>query len=673
MRKLSIVSSLALGFGLVACTGEETTPETTAPETTAPETTPEAPKADPVKVDGNRVVVLGFDGVDPDYIEQWKAELPHLAEFIDQGRFHRLGTTTPPQSPVAWSTFATSTNPGKHAVFDFVGRDPAKYFPKVATNAYSGPEFDSAGKVTGPGTSTSPRQGESFWKTAADAGVPTKVLSVPYSFPADDLGANGSVLSGLGVPDLRLTNSTFYLFGSDIDAASAKESVAGGKKVSLSASDAGFSGVVEGPYGLTKKREKVSLTFTPDTAGKSVTISGAGVEVTVAEGSFSDYATLEFPVSNFYSAKGLVRFYPLEVSDERVSVYMYPLMFDPEDPYIPFTHPADFGQSLADEYGDYKTIGWVHDTSALNSNLVPEEVFVSDMEQIFQKRLEMTLGELEKSDAKLFISVFTAPDRASHMLTRLTDPTHPTYDAALAAEFGDTIKNTYLWMDDAIGKIKDQLGETDTLILLSDHGFHSFKRGFNTNTWLAENGYLALQKPASATTKIIMPGTVDWAATKAYALGTGQIYINLEGREGKGSVSAADYESVAREIAAGLEAAIDPETGRKVLDKVHFRGDAWSGDLDAVGAPDLQVGFAEGYQTSRATSLGGVPEGLVSDNDKKWSGDHASSNAADTEGFLVVDAAGVSGEVHIRDLAPTILKLVGVDAPAHYEGKALIE
>jgi len=673
MRKLSIATSLVLltGFAVWSCGSEDSTDPIAEVPTATPDA-PDAPRA-PVTVEGGRVVVLGFDGVDPDWIEQWRSELPNLAEFSDQGRLHRLGTTTPPQSPVAWSTFATSTNPGQHAVFDFVGRDPAKYFPKVATNSYSGPEFDSAGKVSGPGSSTSPRRGESFWKTAADAGVPTKVLSVPYSFPPDDLGENGFVLSGLGVPDLRLTNSTFYLFGSDIDAASAKESVAGGKKVSLTPAEGGFSGVVEGPYGLTKKREKVSLSFSADTASKSVTISGAGVDVTVAEGSFSDFATIEFPVSNFYSAKGLVRFFPLEVSDDRVSVYMYPLMFDPSDAYIPFTHPAGFGSDLADTYGAFKTIGWVHDTSALNSNLVPEEVFVSDMEAIFQKRLEMTLGELAKKDAKLFISVFTATDRAAHMLTRLTDATHPTHDEALAAEYGDTIKNTYIWMDEAVGKVKAALGPDDTLILLSDHGFHSFKRGFNTNTWLAENGYLALKKAASDSTKIIMPGTVDWAATKAYAMGTGQIYINLEGREGKGSVSQADYESVAREIAAGLEAAVDPATGRKVLDKVHFRDDVWSGDLDAVGAPDLQVGFAEGYQTSRATSLGGVPEGLVSDNDKKWSGDHASSNAADTEGFLVIDAAGVDGDVHIRDLAPTILSLLGVDAPAHYEGKVLLE
>jgi predicted AlkP superfamily phosphohydrolase/phosphomutase len=659
MRTLTLVFT---GMVLSACGGESQAPQ--GPEASAPET--------PAPVDRDRVVVIGFDGVDPDHVENWKDELPHLAAHMAAGRMRRLGTTTPPQSPVAWATFATSLNPGSHGIFDFIGRDPTTYFPEVGTNSYKAPGFDSAGKVQSPGSGSSPRSGESFWKTAADAGIRTTVLSVPYSFPADDLGPHGKILSGLGTPDLRLTNSTFFLFGTDVDAEADKKNVSGGDLVPLKGEAGSWTGVVEGPRKVGGRgRVAATLKFETKPGSGVVSISGDGLEVEGRVGELSSWATVSFDVSNFYIAKALVRFLPLQVEDG-LRVYMTPLMIHPDAPYLPISHPAEFAADLSKTYGSFKTIGWVHDTSALNSEQISDDAFAADMKSVFDARLAMTLGELKKDEADLLVSVFTATDRAGHLFTRFLDPAHSRHETD--ASQADLILQTYRWMDDALGQIEDSLGEADRLIVLSDHGFHTFRRGFAANTWLFQNGFLALNggvEPGKKTS--LIRGHLDWSKTRAYAMGTGQIYINLAGREKNGVVAQADYAATCQEIVEGLKKVVDPSTGEPVLVDV-FTRETWSGERLDHRAPDLQLAFADGVQLDRGGSaLGGVPAEMFSDNTQKWSGDHAASDPADTEGFLLSNLDGLRAEAAIADIAPTVLGLLGVEVPLRYEGRDLRE
>ena len=73
----------------------------------------------------HRLVVLGFDGMDPNLAQQWMDDgsLPHFRDLAARGTFHPLGTSNPPQSPVAWSSFATGLGPGDHGIYDFLRRD----------------------------------------------------------------------------------------------------------------------------------------------------------------------------------------------------------------------------------------------------------------------------------------------------------------------------------------------------------------------------------------------------------------------------------------------------------------------------------------------------------------------------------------------------------------------
>ena len=90
-----------------------------------------------------RVIVLGFDAIDPDLLEGWMDEgrLPNLDELRRTGSYYHLNTTNPAESPVAWSSFSTGMNPGKTNIFDFLRRNASTYMPKLAVVEFSEAEF----------------------------------------------------------------------------------------------------------------------------------------------------------------------------------------------------------------------------------------------------------------------------------------------------------------------------------------------------------------------------------------------------------------------------------------------------------------------------------------------------------------------------------------------------
>ncbi|MGB9105401.1 MAG: alkaline phosphatase family protein, partial [Terriglobales bacterium] len=76
-----------------------------------------------------RVIIIGFDGMDPELAERFMqaGRLPNLQRLRDNGTFRPLRTTVPAISPVAWSSFQTGCNPGKHNIYDFFNRNLGNY------------------------------------------------------------------------------------------------------------------------------------------------------------------------------------------------------------------------------------------------------------------------------------------------------------------------------------------------------------------------------------------------------------------------------------------------------------------------------------------------------------------------------------------------------------------
>src|SRR5207245_3965822 len=159
------------------------------------------------------------------------------------------------------------------------------------------------------------------------------------------------------------------------------------------------------------------------------------------------------------------------------------------------------------------------------------------------------------------------------MMWRLIDPAHPMYDKALAARYGDAIERVYRKCDEFIGEVMSRVGATTPILIVSDHGFHSFRQSVNLNTWLVQEGFMAIQgqQPGDKKLQDLFGGgtfweNVDWTRTRAYAMGIGQIYFNLRGRESQGIVSpGAEAAALAGELSKSLLAMTDPEAGAPIV------------------------------------------------------------------------------------------------------------
>jgi predicted AlkP superfamily phosphohydrolase/phosphomutase len=276
--------------------------------------------------------------------------------------------------------------------------------------------------------------------------------------------------------------------------------------------------------------------------------------------------------------------------------------------------------------------------------------------------------------------VFQSTDKVQHMFWRLIDPKHPMYNRRLADRYGGEIDRVYERCDSLVGDFLARARRGGgTLIVVSDHGFSSFRKAVNINTWLARNGFLALSRLDPVRDRnledLFGRGTfwpnVDWSKSRAYALALGQIYINLKGRERSGVVAAgAEYEAVRNELIEVFSALRDPDTGEPVVRKVYKREEIFKGPYFDE-APDLVVGFHEGYRVSWQTSLGGIPPDVIEPNERRWSADHCSVDPDLVPGVFFASRPIERDSAAIEDIAPTVLRHFGVTLPADLDGRDL--
>ena len=476
-------------LALMACRGgHKDNKETPAedPVASAPAVRPEPPEdPQPAK---SRVVILGLSGVDPDWVDRWRRDLPNLDRLISGQGGSVIDTTVPAASAVAWTTFATGTLPGKHGVYGLIARDPATYRPVPGAIDYLDASFDASGAMVAAPSAFNKRAGRTFWQMASSSGHRVKLLFMPYAYPLDE-GVHIEALAGEGLPDLRLTNSTFTLFSTEWTEAQVSADVPGGDLVKLGGAGP-YTAELVGPASATGAWSKLPVTVSVED-GQHVAVEVAGVKVEGRVGAFTEWISVGFPLSKTVVAQGRVRFFPIQVG-EQVRLYASPVVTDPREPFLQVASPEAFGKEVFSTYGDWKALGWPTDTAALSSDLVPESLFALDLKDVLSRRINVVLGELGRRDAELFIAVLGGADTASNMYMRLNDPMHPSYNAELAATYGSFVKDIYVQLDDAIGEVRKKLKQGDTLIVVSESGFQSFRREFQVNTWLLEQGYLKL-------------------------------------------------------------------------------------------------------------------------------------------------------------------------------------
>ena len=347
----------------------------------------------------------------------------------------------------------------------------------------------------------------------------------------------------------------------------------------------------------------------------------------------------------------------------------------PLDPLA--VQPPGFAAELEKRFGAYKTMGWAIDTWSIQSGTLDEAGFLEDVRQTAEQERRILAGMLAEKSRLLF-HYFEFPDRVGHVFWRFRDPEHPAYDAKKAALYGDAVEKSYATMDAIVGDTAKALGPDDVLIVLSDHGFATWRRSVNYNSWLVENGYLVLKGNAKRQNleALFSRGqfweAVDWPKSKAYAMGLGDIYVNLKGREADGLVNPGEeYEALRRELTDRLTALTDPKNGRPAVSRVFRREDVYR-RFNPRLIPDLIVANRPGYRVSWQSSLGVPTETVFEDNRDVWSGDHCSLDPDLVRGVFFASrpfhAAPVPG---IADVTASVRALVEGAAVPEAAGHSL--
>lgn len=609
--------------------------------------------------EGKKVIVLGFDGLDPSVLERMAAEgkVPHFRNLMDKGYYRRLETSIPPQSPVAWSNFITGMNPGGHGIFDFIHRDEKTLVPYLSTS-----EVRPADRKITMGGWIVPlerdklvmlRKGLSFWEILEEKRIPATVIRVPANFPP--VGNKTESLSGMGTPDIQGTYGmhTFYT----TDRSMKEKDVSGGKIVVVRRTGDRIETAIDGPKNTFRKNAPpctVPLTVDADPRHPVARITVQGRQWILRQGEWSPWIRLSFEIiPHAKKISGICRFYLKEVHPE-FRLYASPVNIDPADPAMPISTPERFVKDLQDEVGPFYTQGIPEDTKALINGIFDDNEFLAQANIVAGETRRLFAEEMNRFRSGLLFFYFGSTDQIPHMFWRSMDPRHPAHDPS--DRFGGVIEDTYRKMDDILGSVLARIDGNTTLIILSDHGFAPYYRSFNLNTWLLKEGYIVLKGSKKGEEFL---GNVDWSKTRAYGLGFNSLYLNVRGRERNGIVRpGAESESLAREISDKLTSLTDPVTKKRIVTKVYRSATVYTGEY-AGKAPELIVGYNSGYRASWETVLGGFPDDLLADNRGKWSGDHLIDHTL-VPGVLLSNRKIRSENPALYDLAPTILGEFGI-------------
>jgi predicted AlkP superfamily phosphohydrolase/phosphomutase len=617
-----------------------------------------------------RVVILGLDGMDHGLTETMLEEgkLPNLAALRDRGCFRPLGSTVPPISPVAWSSFQTGTNPGKHNIFDFLTPDLVHYHAKLSSVEIRPPRrVLRLGKYRIPlGGSTVRllRKSRPFWNVLSDHGIFSAVLRVPITFPPEKL--RGVLLSAMCVPDLRGTQGMFAHYttrrrdegekiGGDVYTVVREGDTI---RAELTGPDHPFR-----PDGGSVKTPFVVTVTGPGRA--RIAIDGATHEL--EQGQYTDWIRVGFRVAPGFKVYGICKFLLLSTEPE-FGLYVTPVNIDPEKPAMQVGYPTIFSKYLAKRQGPYATLGLAEDTWALNEHVIDDDRFIEQCLDADREREAMFFDMIDKVPHGLVVCVFDGTDRLQHTFWRDIDDRHPARPAQHILDNRDIIGDLYRRMDELVGKTVAKCDRDDTLLMvISDHGFGPFRRGIDLNRWLSDNGYLVLQDGRGDEDHL---AGVDWSRTRAFAIGLSGIYLNIKDKYSQGIVEpGAEADRLREEIAEKLTGLFDEEEGESAVKRVYIASKFYKGPYRENG-PDLIPGYQRGYRVSWETAIGRTTDRVFHPNTKAWSGDHCVDPSL-VPGILFCNRAIEEARPRLLDIGPTVLKMFGVDVPEYMDGKAL--
>ncbi|MFP4082640.1 MAG: alkaline phosphatase family protein [Candidatus Aminicenantes bacterium] len=621
----------------------------------------------------NKLIIVGLDGLEPALVEKFMSEgkLPHFSKIKKEGIYAPLRTTTPAISPVAWSSFMTGSYPAKHNIFDFLSRDPKTYLPDLSSARIGNPKrVLSLGKYNIPLSKPEIkglRRSVPFWKILGENGIFSTVLRVPITFPPEKF--RGHLFSGMCAPDLKGSQGTFFFYTTDEQKIKKRE---GGINIPVTINKNKIETYISGPENsLLKEKEEIRLPLTiilkEDKQEALIEVSDQKIKLKKHQ--FSDWIRLTFRPGLGMKIRAVCRLYISQIYPH-FEMYVTPLNIDPEKPALPISHPFIYSVYLAKLLGSFITLGEANDTWALNEGVLSEEAFLKLTYSNHEEWEKMLFNAIAKTKKGLVTCVFETTDSIQHMFWRYLDQNHPALKTGQAKMSSKVMEDLYTRMDDLVGRVLDTMDRKSIMIIMSDHGFKSFRRGVNLNSWLYKNGYLNLKEGKQESKEWF--SEVDWQRTKAYGLGLGGIYINQRGREAKGIVDPGDpTKALKKELIEKLSGLKDDKYGITAINKIFDRDELPSGPY-YENCPDLMVAYNEGYRVSWDSVTGKVNSTLFQDNRKAWSGDHCIDPRLVPGVFFSTEKIE-SNSPSIIDIAPTALELFGIHPPSHMDGHSLID
>jgi predicted AlkP superfamily phosphohydrolase/phosphomutase len=630
---------------------------------------------------GKKVIVIGVDGMDPRLSENMMKAglLPNLEKLRAGGGFSSLGTSTPPQSPVAWANFINGAGPGSHGIFDFIHRHPQEQCAPFYSAAETVPgkggwevgehrlQLDFWPFNHKPPETLLRRQGVPFWDYLDAAGIPSTFYDLPSNYPASPSHyGHHRCICGMGTPDMLGTYGTYQYFAEDAPDQPLDEG--GGKRSRLIFVDETARSQIGGPDDSLKKKPVpivIDLLVHRDKEANAAVIEIQGQRILLKPGEWSRWTTLDFALSvpSFVPSqrvRGICRFFLQEVAPT-FRLYVTPINMDPSAPAQKISEPNSFVQDVAKRLGPFYTTGFQEDHKARSNGIFSDDEFARQAGMVLEERLALFDYAVNNYDDGLLFFYFSSSDLQSHIFWWDSDDKHPIRSELEAkAQFGH-VRRLYQKLDAVIGDLLDRYGSRATIIVMSDHGFANFGMQFNLNSWLRDLGYLGPRECSS------IMRDVDWSSTTAYGLGINGLYLNMKGRERDGIVEPGEQkEALLTELKERLEAVTD-FNGKRVIRGVYRSDQIYAGSATAL-APDLIVGYARGFRASWATCLGDLTEEILFDNDSAWSADHC-ADALEVPGVLFCNRSVGGDSPSLVDIAPSILAEFGLPTPPQMVGR----
>ena len=576
-----------------------------------------------------------------------------------------------------------------------------------------------------------PIQTRNVWDYAADAGVKCIAIDPAQAFDMPET-PGAEVLAGLGLPDAKGAIGDWAIYTTDPDEfdrpPKGRSSTTAGTIFRVDERGGKISTRIFGPQNFWEKEmlsdeiddlegEIAELEGDPSTRDKRmdlsdrlreskdelsdskregttvpmeieilsetarVTIDGQTQEL--AEGEWSEFYELEFKINWLVEVRALTRVKLMSLKDPHFKLFLNVLDLDPRHP--PFwqhiSTPFEYSGQLAHRCGLYETYGWPTATMPFKDGEVDPELLMEDVEFTMKWREELIYDQLSRDDWQFFMGVFSTTDRVQHMMYQYWDEEHPLHVGAVAEAadremefFGETIKlrdaipAIYAQMDRIMGRVLDgYVRDHDTFMVCSDHGFQSCRYQVNINNWLQEKGWLAT-KPSLSKSNSRALMFVDWENTRAYSLGMGFVYLNLEGREYKGQVPIEEYDATLAELKTQFLA-------EEYVDAAYIVKEIHEGPHINLES-DMILGFGPYYRVSWGGTSGGLalrkndvgvyePGPVIEDNDSPWSGGHVSVALGNVPGVFFSNRKVVVPEEGVKALqvAPTVLSILGVPIP----------